>query len=66
MRSPKELKPCPFCGGEAKADKYTIYGSAYGWFVYCKKCGIETNLFTSRQNARFAWDRRVGENNEAG
>ena len=44
-----ELKPCPFCGGEArmKYGKYNLLG-AYGteetermWAgVYCVKCGI--------------------------
>ena len=37
-----ELKPCPFCGGEAslrdEPDRY------YKYTVYCTKCGIGTPI----------------------
>ena len=32
-----ELKPCPFCGGEAE-----IYRHALVSWVRCKECGVDT------------------------
>lgn len=41
-----ELKPCPFCNGEAvlyhQSSKYTNYDGDY---AYCMKCGCRTRLF---------------------
>lgn len=36
-----ELKPCPFCGGEAVVDKKPAYGyePAVSFEVRCSKCG---------------------------
>ena len=41
----EELKPCPFCGGEAKkqAVKTTILGDTY-WGIKCTKCNCGTVL----------------------
>lgn len=50
-----ELKPCPFCWGEAE-----ILGRAYCW-VRCKSCGVETKGFKNRTPAIEAWNRRAGE-----
>jgi len=61
-----ELKPCPFCGGEAKADYCDLvtHGStSIHWHVYCKSCRIKTERFTesdSYQRAIAAWNRRDG------
>ena len=52
-----DLKPCPFCGGEAKAfsfrDGETI--------VYCEDCEIETPMFTAMKYAIEAWNRRAND-----
>ena len=41
-----ELKPCPFCGGEAKFFITGIHraGDLMGWRfgIYCQKCNIKT------------------------
>jgi Lar family restriction alleviation protein len=41
-----ELKPCPFCGGEAKffAKAYLERGITRGWQfgIYCTKCNVTT------------------------
>lgn len=50
-----ELKPCPFCGGEAVVDGC----DDALWVVICKKCYIETSLQSTEQDAIDAWNRRV-------
>lgn len=32
-----QLKPCPFCGGEAKNREPRAVSGAHDWFVQCKK-----------------------------
>lgn len=60
-----ELKPCPFCGGEAMLD-YECYGGGKS-FVYCKSCRISTERFeisreyASDEKAIEAWNRRVSD-----
>jgi Lar family restriction alleviation protein len=56
---PNELKPCPFCGGEAETIKSFLYGKVTGYAVYCKKCDCELKMYTSKQNATKAWNRRA-------
>lgn len=37
----EELKPCPFCGGEAKHNEggNSVYGR-FWWSVGCSSCGV--------------------------
>jgi len=67
----EELKPCPFCGGEANL--YRTYGR-YGWFItaQCEVCGARSKIFWTRSDpndpdfweckaaskATVAWNRR--------
>lgn len=46
----KELKPCPFCGGEAKWQSGVIC---------CSDCGVKTRYTSSRELAINAWNRRL-------
>ena len=50
----ENLKPCPFCGGEA--DYYENY--YHGCNIYCQKCGAEFEC-DSEAEAIEAWNRRA-------
>lgn len=55
-----KLKPCPFCGGEAKI---IVSGGCDGedclvW-VCCDECGAESALLDSTEEATAAWNRRA-------
>ena len=56
----KELKPCPFCGGQAirllDVDDYT--SEEYD-AIHCVKCKAKTKYYGSWQEAIEAWNRRV-------
>ena len=63
-----ELKPCPFCGGEATIVPHEFYSAATNTFkvesygVMCKKC--ETSgyqFFGCEEHAVAAWNRRVND-----
>ena len=52
------LKPCPFCGGNAepKHDPFLNY-----WKIYCPHCGIYTQTWRTYDGAREHWNRRYNE-----
>ena len=51
-----ELKPCPFCGGDAKI---VDVEDLKGFFALCKHCNASTRIFYSEEVAIEAWNRRV-------
>ena len=58
--SEQKLKPCPFCGGEAKLKiipKY--YGDIY--WVKCEECNAETPSDFEKDEAIEAWNRRAND-----
>lgn len=70
----KELKPCPFCGGEAVVK---AVNKNYGFTIWCKcKCGAKTvgycpntdnedstleSIESCKNRAVEAWNRRVSD-----
>lgn len=67
-----ELKPCPFCGGEAEEKhmkrkklfaRFTFPHTTYFVYIRCKLCGATTTVKWTRENAIEAWNRRVGDGN---
>ena len=51
-----KLKPCPFCGGEARL---TQYYPGRNYSVQCSVCGAITLHYTNAVDAARAWNRRV-------
>lgn len=61
-----ELKPCPFCGGEACMQEHVFVGYKSIWGVVCQGCWCETNWENfSKEEVAEAWNRRV-ENGSKG
>ena len=64
----EELKPCPFCGGEARVYRYQ-YGEVTGrlvkkYGVECVQCRMELPIRLGSEHeaaAIAAWNRRVDE-----
>ena len=58
-----ELKPCPFCGGEAEITEFDPFngyqGSMNMYSVHCKKCGAEIVRNQNKDYAVDAWNRRA-------
>lgn len=48
-----ELKPCPFCGGEASLHNKGVY-----YWVECKKCGAQAKRYPVTRAAIEVWNRR--------
>lgn len=58
-----ELKPCPFCGGEAKIHSLTDIIGCYR--VRCTKCPVEFGQYWFYRKADLikAWNRRADNEN---
>ncbi len=56
-----EIKPCPFCGGEAE---YTNLhdGIHFGGLLYikCKSCGACSDVYNDTQKLMMLWNMRHG------
>lgn len=56
-----KLKPCPFCGGEAK-----IVANCYNQhYICCKKCKCAFWAdYTRKEDAVNGWNRRTSDDND--
>lgn len=62
-----ELKPCPFCGGEARTFEFSWHASQFGghmfekpyWQVICESCKAAIGDFDSKAEAIEAWNTRA-------
>ena len=70
-----DLKPCPFCGGEARIRNWVTSGvpKASRAIVICQKCLASTDWFCDKGgdaesvfDAIEAWNRRAGEEDRPG
>lgn len=64
MNDTEELKPCPFCGGEAElinTDIAGIQGVCNPITVSCKNCRCNTDWFNNKNKAVSAWNIRKQE-----
>lgn len=53
-----ELKPCPFCGGEACLREHVFVGYTSTYGVVCLDCCAETRqFFYTKDEATEAWNR---------
>ena len=52
------IRPCPFCGGEARL----FFAEEAGfWDVQCQSCGAQPFLRRKDHEAIEAWNRRAGD-----
>lgn len=60
MKGDVDLKPCPFCGGNAKEKQRSgfDYGSYY-YFVTCSQCEAKTKDYGSADDALKSWNQRA-------
>ena len=54
----EDIKNCPFCGHKAECVTHYVFGKARGAQCWCPKCGVEQRIYSSRQVAISAWNRR--------
>jgi Lar family restriction alleviation protein len=54
----EELKPCPFCGGDAQV---TYFWQSYSHMIVCEDCGNKTPPQHTKDEAVAAWNRRASD-----
>lgn len=56
-----EIKPCPFCGGEAKV--YRRGSAILRWYAMCVSCSASSDEdYLSPEDAADAWNQRFEQN----
>jgi hypothetical protein len=58
----EELKPCPFCGGEAVDSTYNVCdccGKAVNGSINCSLCNAKVDHYDTSTQAIQAWNARV-------
>ncbi len=59
--TPEDLKPCPFCGGDAirRAIKYE---DGLAFHIICRVCGVQTDVENAMESAKTIWNKREKSN----
>ena len=57
----EELKPCPFCGGEAEIRRWHVFGRKCHVTVQCKKCKANSGDWHNKKRAIDGWNRRTND-----
>ena len=58
----KNLKPCPFCGGEAVIiTSWDPYIERDSTKVVCKSCRANSGIWIQKQKAIETWNRRIDD-----
>lgn len=56
-----ELKPCPFCGGEADFDTFESDDDVFDFMVKCTRCFASTYYEETKEKAAAEWNERYYE-----
>lgn len=59
-----QIKPCPFCGGEAEINTTGIKNYNLHFYVFCTACFAETTQYACQDWAESAWNKRVGDTDD--
>ena len=54
----KEIKPCPFCGGEARDYQSPQRNGEPLYFVACIECLAASCCYPTREEALMMWNKR--------
>lgn len=54
-----DLKTCPFCGGKAKLEEYTLIGNDYRYFIFCTECANRTQIQYNKMDTIACWNKRI-------
>lgn len=56
----KELKPCPFCGGEVKTCDEPVDANTTGHYFMCSNCNMTAYFdYLDEEESNEAWNRRA-------
>lgn len=56
-----DLKPCPFCGGDAEIYKLKFDWKNICYRIHCKEfCCIQVQFYKTKEDAVMAWNGRNG------
>ena len=59
-----ELKPCPFCGGEAEPNVLNTRREKY-YSIWCKKCDAGITHYHTEEEALKFWNQRMNDKDKS-